>query len=451
MALDPSIILSGKQAQLPDLGNLVQLRNLALRGQNEQLQLDANTKSVADEATLAGLYKRYTKPDGTVDAAGMQAGLSEAGLGAQIPKFQQAAAATRKAGTDAESSDIDLQTKKLSHVGSVLGALIQKPDLSHNDAIGAISSLVDQKWITNEQGAQMVQSLPGPGQLRQFIVSKAMETQDFEKQLRAKYDEQDRGGVISQGTIDPITGVRTETGTVEKTATPGEKLTDVRMRANAAATAAKGYSEDEGALLGAMAEAGISIPAGLRSKEQIKATVASLLKRNPDLTPDEIAQKIGTGQIEFKAEGKALQVAAAQAGKVSLAAKEITKFSPLVLAASAAVPRGSFVPWSKLRQMTNAQISDPALLQFKAQMTSLNNAYDQLAARGGTDKDKRAHTHELFETANSHEAVVALTQALAQEGIAAEEAASESMKRGAHATDPAPAATTTATGAKSNW
>jgi len=200
---------------------------------------------------------------------------------------------------------------------------------------------------------------------------------------------------------------------------------------SAAVTATKpnsAFDTEDGALLAAFAERGITLPAGLRSKEQQVSTLHGLRTRNAGLTPDEIADKVAKGQIGFGAEKKETTTAAGQAGKIAVAQNEVKQFAPLVLQASAAVPRGQFVPYNKLMQTADSAISDPALLTFKTQMTALNNAYDSLAARGGTDMNKREHIHQLFNTANSPEAVQALVQAIQQEAAAAEKAAEDATK-----------------------
>jgi hypothetical protein len=156
------------------------------------------------------------------------------------------------------------------------------------------------------------------------------------------------------------------------------------------------------------------------------------------MTPDDIAEKIATGQINIGAERKETTTAAGQAGKVAVAVEELGTFGDQVLAASGAIPRGQFIPINKLIQMTDAQLSDPALINLKVKMQSLNNAYDQLAARGGTDAEKRAHIAQLFNTAASPEGVAALVSAIKDEAKAAQEAARKATQRRPHETSQAP-------------
>lgn len=188
------------------------------------------------------------------------------------------------------------------------------------------------------------------------------------------------------------------------------------------------FNDQAGALMASLATAGVSLPTGMRSKEQQIATMNALLAKFPDKTPDEIAQLIAGGQIDFGAARKETQTAAAQAGRVAIATNELNTFAPIVLAASAKVPRSSFVPINKLMQMGQESISDPNLLQLKISINSMLNAYDQLAARGGTDAKKREEAHSLLMTAHSPEALAAGIAMFQKEANAAGEAASQAEK-----------------------
>jgi hypothetical protein len=139
------------------------------------------------------------------------------------------------------------------------------------------------------------------------------------------------------------------------------------------------------------------------------------------------AKEITARNVELTGLKKQEQIEAGIAGKISYAEKEIQQIGPAVLAASEKVPRGQFVPWNKLRNMTAAQISDPNLKQLKAYLNTLTNSYDVLGGRGGTDVEKRAHNRELLDAADSPQALKAAVDAIVQEAKLSHEAASESM------------------------
>lgn len=67
----------------------------------------------------------------------------------------------------------------------------------------------------------------------------------------------------------------------------------------------KNFSDEASSLLASLAAQGVSLPAGLRSKEQQIATLNGLVKKYPDKSPDEIAGLIKTGQLDFAGNKKA--------------------------------------------------------------------------------------------------------------------------------------------------
>jgi hypothetical protein len=397
MPLDPSIALQVRPVQLPNPIEMAQhaatLRQLGLQSQASQLGIDQAQRTMAQEKTLADLYRNNTDPTtGQVNQAGVVSGMASAGLGEKIPGYQKSLADASKSQTDQQTAEFELHKKKLDLVGGTLASLVQKPDLNTQDAIGALSDLTQQGVISSQQAAQVARALPGnPQQLRAFLIQQGMKTMDVSKQLDAqikmapKYNEQDRGAVINQGTVDPTTGIRTAGADVSKAMTPDQaaKLKLVEDRGTFTATS--------GDLLASLSAKGISLPAGMRSKEQQIATLNGLLRKYPNLSPDEIAENIGNGQINFGSDKKAATVAAGQEGKVSTAVNELGIFGDQTLAASAKVPRGSFIPANTLMQMADKSISDPNLLTLKLKLNALNNAYNVLSARGGTDAESRKH------------------------------------------------------------
>lgn len=211
--------------------------------------------------------------------------------------------------------------------------------------------------------------------------------------------------------------------------------------AGAGGGGAGGFAGPVGDLQAAMADAGVTLPAGFRSKEQQLGLMQGLLRRHPGMTPDQIAQGLKEGILGFRGEQKAIDTAGNIAGRIRFAEQELLQTIPLALDASAAVERGKFVPYSKLKQLTESKMSDPALKTLKVYMTSLSNAYDVLSARGGTDAEKRAHNRELFDTADSPEALRAALEAVQKEVEVAGRAAEASMRpRGATTPPPGPAA-----------
>lgn len=419
MPLDTSIPLQLRQIQFDD-PQAIRAKGLQL---NQLERADADAQRVATERqTIRDLFKSSVGADGRIDSAGLSRGMAAAGLGDQIAETQKGLADSRKAVTGAEDADLNLHKKRLDMLNGGLSALLAKPDVTQQDVIAQINNFVNDGLITPEQGAEAARKVPGrPEQLRPFLIQRALEANDAAKQLDAilpQYNEQDRGGAINEGTVNKLTGERTAGADIAKTPTPGEKLTDAR--------GSKGGPFNQ-ELLAALAARGVSLPTGFRSKEQMLATLNGLIARYPNNTMDEIADAVANGQIVFGGEKKETQTSAAQAGKITYAENEIKLIAPLIREASAKVPRGTFVPWNKLKQYADSQLSDPALKELKSYMTTLSNAYDMLAARGGTDMEKRKHNRELFDTADSPEALEAALKAVENEASISGQAAQKSM------------------------
>jgi hypothetical protein len=419
MPLDPSLIVQPRRvAQLsPQEAQEGALRLSALQNGVADQQ-----RQMQDRQTIADLYRKNVSPTGELNAPAITQGLAQAGLGDRIPQFQNQQAEYGRTVAGMNEAQLKFHKQQIDAVNGTLASLLAKPDLTHDDVIASISNLVDQGVIDNSAGAKIVQQLPGPDQLRPWLTQRALEGLDNSQKLEKvlpKYDEQDRGGVINQGTINPLTGVRTAGTDVQKTMTPDEKRkADTRPN----------FGGRTQALLASLAARGVSLPAGFRSQAQMESTLNGLLSKYPDKTEDEIAEAIASGQINFGAEKKETSTAAGLGGKIAYAENEIKNITPLIREASAKVPRGNFVAWNKLKQMGDAQISDPNLKEFRSYMNTLSNAYDMLAARGGTDMEKRAHNRAMFDTADSPEALEAALKAVENEASISSKAAADSMR-----------------------
>jgi len=191
---------------------------------------------------------------------------------------------------------------------------------------------------------------------------------------------------------------------------------------------AKKFTPEMGDLLAAFSTRGVSLPAGFRGREQQVATLQGILDKYPDKSADEIADMVKKGQIELGALKKETQAAAGIAGRIEVFDNEIIKSAPILLSASKAVPRGKFVPLGELMQKAESSISDPNLKKLRIYVNSLLNAYDGLAARGGTDQKKREEARSLILTADSHEALKAGVDAFVVEARLAKESAIEATK-----------------------
>lgn len=188
------------------------------------------------------------------------------------------------------------------------------------------------------------------------------------------------------------------------------------------------FTPKMGELMAATAEQGVSLPTGFRSKAQQIELYQGLLDRNPDKSADEIAKMLKTGQIEFGAQKKETQTAAGIAGKVEVAANELSRFVPLVRSASADLKRGNFTDLNSLIQTADSHISDPKLKTLKGYIVGTLNAYDVLASRGGTDKEKRAENRQQLLSADGDQAINAALDVIMKESDIAHQSSVEATR-----------------------
>lgn len=246
--------------------------------------------------------------------------------------------------------------------------------------------------------------------------------------LAAKYDDQQKLAISRRKSYDEMTKAIYDMDQHIATLSITKDKVDKAVEANA------GFGGKTGELMASLAAKGITVPAGFRSKAQQKALFDGLIAKYPDKSADEIADQIGAGQIAFGAEKKETQTAAGIAGRVIVGESELEEFREPALAASNALPRGSFVPFNELQQKGEAALSDPRLKSLYQWTNAVLNAYDVVAARGGTDKDKRAENRKNLETADSPETYATALNVMMKEVAGAKKAA----KRAEGRDNPAP-------------
>ena len=195
-------------------------------------------------------------------------------------------------------------------------------------------------------------------------------------------------------------------------------------------------------LQAAISASGYSLPAGFRSKDQQLSLFRGLLRKYGELRLMISHTCCHRMQLTTALLSKPLELPPRSAGAWK---SRTTNWMP-----SSRLPRmqahwwtgASFVPFNRLKQAGQASISDPNLKRLFVATQTILNAYDLLAARGGTDKDKRAENHRILENADSPEAYNAALDMIVKEGAAAGGAAQGAMKAGAYGLPNANAAST---------
>jgi hypothetical protein len=218
---------------------------------------------------------------------------------------------------------------------------------------------------------------------------KGAETKLAEARARTIATTGEAGGGLDPSTIKNM---------AERVVIGGEKLSDVAGRLGSGTQGRRDLRDLQNEIARMTAERGIG-PGGIVAQRQ-----------------------------ETAAQGRASQVAGAQAGKVAVGLAEVRQFGPLAIQASDAVPRGDFTPLSKLKQLGESKISDVNQKVFLVRHQAFLNAYNLVASRAGISASDRDHNRSLLEMADSPEAYRAGAQAIMFEAEQAEQAAQSAMK-----------------------
>lgn len=243
--LNPNIILAGMQSPVP-LNDLSSVYLNAQKYRAGQMEIQDAQAKQQQAQTMNDAYRAATGPDGKVDPAKLQASLAANGAGSAIPAFQKANAdlqhvnaQTGQATADAQAKTQETLYKSLTMIDGSIAGLAARPDVNENMVVGEMGRLVNagafdvqaahQGTTADAYARNLLSTMPvgNPAGLKQWLVSAGLRTADASKRLEAmlpKYDEQDRGGTINQGTINPLTGQRTDGTDAVKTVTPDAKL-----------------------------------------------------------------------------------------------------------------------------------------------------------------------------------------------------------------------------------
>lgn len=287
--LDPSIISRavGENVPLNDLASVYQNAQMFHARQQEY---GVNEEKIRQQQVMNEAYKAATNPDGSVDNGRLQSYLAQNTTGAAIPGIQKANMELRKTAGEVKNKDADtdktLQAnlyEGLKLVDNTLASLISRPDVDERMVYGEMARMVNagafniqakqQGTTPDEYMKSLLSTMPvgNPEQLKSWLVQQGARVADATKRYEMslpKYDEQDQGGVINQGTINQMTGQRTAGTNVTKTATPGEVLSSNDQR--------RGQNMTENrALRQEAADAKNNVAAGPEQQEAIAKMIAN--------------------------------------------------------------------------------------------------------------------------------------------------------------------------------
>ncbi len=138
---------------------------------------------------------------------------------------------------------------------------------------------------------------------------------------------------------------------------------------------------------------------------------------------------LAAAKADFMGQQAGARTAGVRGANVDMAIEEARRTFPIAIAASDALPRGSFVPWNKAVQMVQADTSSPELAKFVTANQAVITAYSQAMSRTGANSvHAQSHAENLLSTVTSPEAYRAVLEQMETE-MAAAKAAPESVRQ----------------------
>lgn len=221
MPIDASIPLGVRPPQfdspLETYGKVEQLKGLRAQGQLRDLQMQEFQDKRTREQARRGIFSR---------------GLQGEELATELERagYLDDATGIRKQISEGAKAKLDRQSSVFKLQGDLAKFVLADP--TEQTAISAIARMEQATGEKLDNDRAAVYAMRNdPNALRKWAAGYALQAE----QLLPKADTRDIGGQVIDRTIDPLTGLPTETGRTTKTLTPGEVLTDERTRAEGAA------------------------------------------------------------------------------------------------------------------------------------------------------------------------------------------------------------------------
>jgi hypothetical protein len=269
MPLNTSIALQAKPIEFDNpidvQSKALTLRQLAGRGQMQDMELQQAQESQQQQRTLGDIYRNGVGADGQPNHTAIVQQMAQQGLGKMIPGYlKQVAdadksradvghvgAQTAELGAKTQAANWELAKKKNDAMNGAISSLLTRPNLSHDDVIAEIVNLKNAGIIDAGQGFQMTRGLPSnPAELRQRLTEAGLKVMDAANRLKAmtpQFQMVDNGKTKTPMDFNAITNPAGP-ATVQMTTTPGEDLsatTQQRGQNMTASTAAAGRAQTE--------------------------------------------------------------------------------------------------------------------------------------------------------------------------------------------------------------
>lgn len=238
MVLDTRIAMGVQPLDVgASLGRGYQLRDLAAQSEARKLDNQAKQRAIQKQATLGDLYKGSLGADGSVDRTKLTQGMIGAGYGADLPELQKGWGEMDKAQAESRSKMLENGIKANNYITSQIAGLMMKQDRSPADAYAAIDHLAQMGFLPPEQVQQYRLQVPtnNPQAMDNWLRTMLVQSLEGKEQLAAmlpKVSAENLGGHTQMVDTNPLTNPSVVGQRLERSATPGDLITDRHYRAS---------------------------------------------------------------------------------------------------------------------------------------------------------------------------------------------------------------------------
>lgn len=444
-SFDPSII-----SQIPDAsGNPLEARakgyklaDLITEQQRNKLLLGEQQKQAEDKQKATAVLQNFKGDIGTAEGnIKLAQAYKEAGLGSQAKEALQL-------GSEQQLQDLQkqkLQNEALQFAAEYVGPqALQAKKVLHEQGLAAAQQVYAQaiKSLPPQYQGKFPPQLPNdPMQADQLLDQAIGHSQKAQEMLQRQSQQANLADEARHRKVEERQGQERINLAKQKTETGKLDDEDVKFFANQYLAGDKSVFQNMGR--GTQGAANIvAMRHAIREQAQAQG-----------LSPQDVATKIA----EFNGLMSEERALGTRQAAIETAATEAQKVVPIALKASEAVPRGSFVPLTKLIQKGQVMTSNPALARFAQANLTLANVYARaMSPTGVPTVSGRDHALEVLGTATSQEAYRGVVDIITQEIEAARTSPSQVRQdiRGSVKGDyqaPAPGPAAGSTGKTVNW
>lgn len=390
---DPAVI-----ADIPDLASpnraakqRLTIADMVDQGQMSKLKLSAERTKQSDAAKAKEVLKGadYSTPEGVTKTA---ESLTRAGLPDQAMDFMQAMQKLQSGKGELDQQQYEMAAIQNNMIGSAAAQLSGEYDAAIQKGVPPqqAAAMMQPKYQQAIQQLMQAKLPNGKPALNPHALDQIQQNPQFNPEfVRGVAQTSKQGAEALKAQLAYHTSERQDKAETEK------------ERHNKAMEGAKssGFSGRSGELMAALAERGVALPSGMRSKQQQQATLEGLLARNPNISTDEIADKIKGGQISFGASKTEANVVARREGSSAAAISALNSEGGLydqLQETARKVDFGSAKFNNALRLWKQGEVvADPDISEYVNALADTRAEFASVLARGGqvTDSVRIASEH----------------------------------------------------------